>query len=87
MGCSVDKVLTLPGLRGPSRRPPRFGCAQRRSGVGREERVAGTAGENDDATLAEVAQGSSTDVWLRDLRHFDGGHHAAVLADTLERVL
>src|SRR5580658_8467971 len=46
--------------------------AKRRSGVGREVRVAGPAGEDDDPTLLEVAYRPPADVRLRDLSDLDG---------------
>ena len=49
----------------------RFGAdlrgPQRGGGVGGEERVAGTAGEDHDAALFEVADGAPADVRLGDL--------------------
>ncbi len=64
-----------------------FGRSQRRSGVGREERVARTRGEDDDAALLEVPDGAPTDVGLGDARHLDRRLHTGLLALTLERIL
>ena len=61
--------------------------AQRRRGVGREERVAGAGGEDDDAALLEVAHGAAADVRLGDLLHLDRRQHARVGAVPLERLL
>ena len=61
--------------------------AQRRGGVGREERVAGAAREDDDAALLEVADRAAADVRLRHLADGDRGEDARVDAELLERVL
>ena len=46
-----------------------LGGAQHRRGVGREERIAGAAGEHHDAVLLEMAQRALALVGLADLRH------------------
>ena len=61
--------------------------AQRGGGVGREERVAGAGGEDDDAVLLEVADRAAADVGLGDLGDGDRRLHARVHALVLERVL
>ena len=61
--------------------------AQRGGRVGREERVAGAGGEDDDAALLEVADRAAADVGLGDLGDRDRRLHARVDALLLERVL
>ena len=61
--------------------------AQRRRGVGGEERIAGAGRENDDAILLQMAHGAAADVVLAHLVDADGGHHARVQPEALERVL
>ena len=51
--------------------------AQGRGGVGREVRVAGAGGEDDDAPLLEVAHRAPADVGLGDLADLDGRHARA----------
>jgi hypothetical protein len=46
--------------------------------VGGHERVAGAGGEDDDAVLLQVADGTPPDVRLGDLLDRDGGLHAYV---------
>ena len=60
---------------------------QRRGRVGREERVAGSRGEDHDPPLLEVAHRAAADVGLRDLGHRDRRLHARVRAEPLEGVL
>src|SRR4051812_462455 len=62
-------------------------CTQRRGGVGREERVAGTRREDHDAALLEVAHRAAADVGLGDLADVEGRLHARVHVELLERVL
>ena len=64
-----------------------FDGAQGRSRVGREERVARAAGEDDDSALLEVAGRPTPDVRLSDLFHPDGGLHPGRLASLVECVL
>ena len=61
--------------------------AQRSGGVGREVRVAGTCGENDDAALLHVADGATPDVGLGNFLHVDGALHAGEHAVALEGIL
>src|SRR3954447_10582205 len=61
--------------------------AQRRRGVGREERVAGAGREDHDAPLLEVAHGAAADVGLGDLADVERRLHARVDLELLERVL
>src|SRR5687767_729222 len=60
---------------------------QRGRRVSREERVAGSRGEDHAAALFEVPDRAATDVVLADLLHADRGHDAGVAAERLERVL
>ena len=55
--------------------------------VGREERIAGAGGEDDDAALFQVAHGAAADVVLAHLVDADRGHHARVHAERFERIL
>ena len=50
--------------------------AQRRGRVGREKRVAGAGGKDDDAARLDVMQGLGADVALAHRRHRDGRQHA-----------
>src|SRR3954452_21362566 len=61
--------------------------AQRRRGVGREERVAGAGREDHDAPLLEVAHRATADVGLGDLADVERRLHARVDLELLERVL
>src|SRR5690606_8234539 len=61
--------------------------AQHRSGVGREERVAGAAGEDHQATLLEVPHHPPANVGLGERLHPDGGEHPRLDAVGLEHVL
>src|ERR1039458_7394498 len=61
--------------------------AQRGSGVGGEEGVAGAGGEDDDAALLQMAHGAAADVGLGDLVDLDGGHDAADDPELLDGVL
>ena len=61
--------------------------AQRRGGVGGEERVARAGGEDDHAALLEVAHRAAADVGLGHLLDVDRRHHPRVLADLLQRIL
>ncbi len=54
-----------------------FHGAQRRGGVGREIRIAGASGEDNDPSFFEVADGAATDERLGNLIHLDGGLHAS----------
>ena len=79
---AVDAVLAHQDRLGADLAGP-----QRRRGVGREERVAGAAGEDDDAALLEVADRAAPDVRLGDLLDVERRLHARVDAELLERVL
>ena len=61
--------------------------AQRRRGIGREERVAGPPSEENDTSLFEMTDGATADVWLGDVVDFDGGHDAGGHSASLERIL
>ena len=61
--------------------------AEAGGGVGGEEGVAGASGEDDDATLFEVAHGAAADVRFGDLVHFDGRHDAAEETELFDGVL
>src|SRR5581483_5773959 len=61
--------------------------AERGRGVGREERVAGTGGEDHDAALLEVPDGAAANVRLGDLGDGDRREHARLGVSPLERVL
>src|SRR4051794_25149713 len=61
--------------------------AQRRGGVGREERVAGAPGEDHDAALLEVAHRAAADVGLGDLADVERRLHPRVDLELLERIL
>ncbi len=64
-----------------------LGSAQRSSGVGREERVAGTGGEDHDPTLLQVPHRPTPDVRLGDAWHLDRGLDPGRLTATFECVL
>lgn len=55
-----------------------LGRSQRGAGVGREERVARSRGEDDDATLLQVTKRAASDEWLCDSADFDRRHDPAV---------
>jgi len=55
--------------------------------VGREERVARTAGENDHPPLLEMANGPAPDVGLGDFADGDGGEDPGVDSELLQAVL
>src|SRR5207237_1819049 len=55
--------------------------------VGGHERVAGAAGQDDDAALLQVADGPAADVRLGDGLHAHGGEQARLAAEALEGVL
>ena len=55
--------------------------------VGREKRVAGAAGEDDEPPFLQVARGATTDVRLGDRFHADRGHDPGIDADALQHVL
>jgi hypothetical protein len=61
--------------------------AQRRRGVGREERVARPRREDHDPALLEVAHRAASDVRLGDLRDSERRLHAGLDRGLLERVL
>jgi hypothetical protein len=61
--------------------------AQRRGGVGREERVPRAARENDHALLLEMPDRAPAQVRLRDLARRDRRENARVDPELLERVL
>ena len=56
-------------------------------GVGREEGMTGASGEDDHASLVEVAEGPATDEGFGDVFHFDGGHDAGLNSGMFEGVL
>ena len=60
--------------------------AQDSARIGREERVAGAAGEDHDAALLQMPDGLAADVGLCDLVHGDGRLHAHRHAALLEAV-
>ena len=61
--------------------------AQRRGGVGREVRVAGSGREDHDPSLLEMADRATADVRLGDLADVERGEHPRVGAVSLERLL
>ena len=61
-----------------------FGCTQRGAGVGGEEGVPGSCGEDDDASLFEVADGSASDEGLGDGADIQGGHDARIDPDGVQ---
>ena len=85
------RVAVVDALDAVLRHQDRLGAdlerAQRRGGVGREERVARAGGEDHDALLLEVADRAAPDVRLGDLGDRDRRLHARVHAEPLERVL
>ena len=64
-----------------------LGGAQRRAGVGGEERIAGAAGQHDDAALDEMGERRLARIGLAERGHGDRREHARRLADLLERAL
>lgn len=61
-----------------------FGRAERCAGVGCEEGVAGSGGEDDDASFFEVTDGSAPDEGLGDGADVQSGHDTGVDADGVE---
>src|SRR5207237_3850561 len=59
----------------------------RRAGIGREERLAETGAEDDDAALLHVPDRAPRDVRLGDLSHRDRGLHPRLDAFLLQEVL
>src|SRR6185503_2751132 len=64
-----------------------FVGAQRGGRVGREERVARAAAEDDHASFFQVAHRAAANKWLGDLRHRDGALHASGDAEFFEGIL
>src|SRR5579884_1179315 len=64
-----------------------FVGAQGSGGIGGEERVAGAAGQHDDAPFFQVASGAAANERLGDLRHRNRAHHACRYVQLLQRVL
>src|SRR6516164_3086212 len=61
--------------------------AQRRRGIGGEERIAGTGGEDRHPSLFQMAHGAAADVVLAHLVDADSGHDAHVHPEALECIL
>lgn len=61
--------------------------AQGSCGIGGEVRISGPGGEDDDAALLEVADGTAPDVGLADLVHLNGAHDTAGNASLFDGVL
>src|SRR6476646_8940886 len=57
------------------------------AGIGGEKRIARSGGEDDDATLLEVADRASTDVVLADVVDLDRAHYPRPTAELLQRIL
>src|ERR1017187_383076 len=64
-----------------------FHRAQAGGSIGREKGITNAGGEDDDATLFEMAHRASTKVGLGNLIHENGGHHAALHIALFESVL
>ena len=78
MGAGVGGVDVVGVLGQEQRLGADLRGAQGGGRIGREEGAAGSAGEDDDAALFQVAHGAAADVGLGDLAHLDGGLHAAL---------
>ena len=90
-GRILVRVTVVDALHAVLRHEDRLGAdlerAQRRGGVGREERVPRAGGEDDDALLLQMSDGATPDVRLGDLGDRDRRLDTCVHALPLERVL